>query len=326
MRTIALEEHFVTEAALRATGVPLLPRVWPGSDQLQSKLLDMGAGRIAAMDEAGIDFQVLSLCSAIRFDPIDAATGCVVARDINDELAEAVRAHPTRFGGFATVALKDPAAAAIELERCVTRLGFRGILINGTIDGLFLDDPRFFPVLEAAEHLGVPIYLHPGAPPEPVEHAYFSGLPGETGHLLSIAGWGWHAEAALHTLRLIVSGVFDRLPNLQLIIGHIGEGLPFALARSSGILSGGAPWLRQPVAAYFQSNIHITTSGYFTLPPFRCGLEVLGIDRLLFSVDHPFAANASGRAFLDSLPGILSPDDMAALTHRNAERLLNLAI
>lgn len=324
MRTITLEEHFVTESSLRATGVPLLPRVWEGSDQLQAKLLDMGAGRIAAMDEASIDFQVLSLCSAIRFDTIDGARGRAVARDINDELADAVRAHPTRFGGFATVALKDPAAAAMELERCIARLGFCGVLINGTIDGLFLDAARFFPVLEAAEHLGVPIYLHPGPPPEPVERAYFSGLPGETGHLLSIAGWGWHAETALHTLRLIVSGVFDRLPGLQLIIGHAGEGLPAALTRSSGILSGAAPNLRQPVAAYFQTNIHITTSGYFTLPPFRCALDVIGVDRLMFSVDYPFAANASGRAFLDSLPEMLSADDIAALAHRNAERLLKL--
>jgi predicted TIM-barrel fold metal-dependent hydrolase len=324
MRTIALEEHFVTQSSLRATGVPLLPRVWPQSDELQPRLLDIGAGRIAAMDEASIDFQVLSLSAAIGLDTIDAATACVLTRDINDELAGAMRAHPTRLGGFATLALKDPAAAAIELERCITRLGFCGVLINGTTGGLFLDDSRFFPVLEAAAHLGVPVYLHPAPPPEPVGHAYFSGLPGETGHLLSIAGWGWHAETALHTLRLIVSGVFDRLPTLQLIIGHMGEGLPFALARSSGILSGAAPHLRQPVAAYFQSNIHITTSGYFTQPPLRCALEVVGIDRLLFSIDYPFAPNASGRAFLGSLPEILSPDDIAKLAHRNAERLLNL--
>ena len=330
MRTVALEEHFVTESSLRATGVPLLPRVWPQSDELQPKLLDIGAGRIAAMDEASIDFQVLSLSAAIGLDAIDPAIASPLARDINDELADAMRAHPARLGGFATLALTDPAAAAIELERCITRLGFCGALINGTTrsttGGLFLDDPRFFPVLEAAAHLGVPIYLHPGPPPEPVDHAYFSGLPGETGHLLSIAGWGWHAETALHTLRLIVAGVFDRLPNLQLVIGHMGEGLPFALARSSGILSGAAPHLRQPVAAYFQTNIHITTSGYFTHAPLRCALEVIGIDRLLFSVDYPFAANASGRAFLDSLPEILGPDDIAALTHRNAERLLNLTI
>jgi hypothetical protein len=275
------------------------------------------------MDEARIDFQVLSL-AAMGFDALDAASATPLAREINDELADAVRTHSTRLGGFATLALKDPATAAIELERCITRLGFYGALLNGTTGGLFLDDPRFLPVFEAAAHLSVPIYLHPAPPPEPVGRAYFSGLPGETGHLLSIAGWGWHAETGLHTLRLILSGLFDRLPSLQLIIGHMGEGLPYALARSSGILSHAAPHLRQPVAAYFHSNIHITTSGYFTQPPLRCAIEVVGIDRLLFSVDYPFSPNTRGRAFLDRLPEILSPDDIATLTHRNAERLLNL--
>jgi predicted TIM-barrel fold metal-dependent hydrolase len=275
------------------------------------------------MDEARIEFQVLSL-AAMGFDGLDAATASPLARDVNDELADAVRAHPARLGGFATLALKDPAAAAIELERCVTRLGFYGALLNGTTEGRFLDDPRFLPVFEAAVQLGVPIYLHPAPPPEPVGRAYFSGLPGDTGHLLSIAGWGWHAETGLHTLRLIVSGLFDRLPTLQLIIGHMGEGLPYALARSSGILSNAAPHLRQPVAAYFRSNIHITTSGYFTQPPLRCAIEVVGMDRMLFSIDYPFSPNTRGRAFIDSLPEMLGPDDMALLTHGNAERLLKL--
>ncbi len=154
----------------------------------------------------------------------------------------------------------------------------------------------FLPVFEAAAHLNVPIYLHPAPPPETVRQAYFSGLPGDLGFLLSIAGWGWHAETGLHTLRLIVAGVFDRFPTLQLIIGHMGEGLPYALARSSGVLSAAAH-LRQPVAAYFQSNIHLTTSGYFTHPPLRCAIEVVGLDHLLFSVDY-LSSNMSARSFL----------------------------
>ncbi len=277
------------------------------------------------MDEAAIDYQVLSL-AAMGFDALDAARATPLARDINDELADAVRAHPTRLGGFAALALKDPAAAAVELERCITRLGFHGALLNGTTSGLFLDDPRFLPVFEAAVHLGVPIYVHPAPPPEPVSSAYFSGLPREAGYLLSIAGWGWHAETGLHALRLILSGLFDRLPTLQVIIGHMGEGLPYALARSSAVLSSAAPQLRQPVAAYFQSNIHITTSGYFTQPPLRCALDVVGIDRLLFSVDYPFSPNTRGRAFLDSLREMLSPDDIEKLTYRNAKSLLKLAV
>jgi predicted TIM-barrel fold metal-dependent hydrolase len=291
--------------------------------ELEPKLLDLGAGRLAEMDESAIDFQVLSLV-ALGFDALDAATSATLARDINDELAEAVRTHPTRLGGFATLPLKDPTAAAVELERCITRHGFSGTLLNGTTDGLFLDDPRFLPVFEAAAHIGVPVYLHPALPPKTVSQAYFSGLPEEIGNLLSIAGWGWHAETGLHTLRLIVSGLFDRLPSLQLIIGHMGEGLPYALARSSQVLSRAATHLRQPVAAYFQSNIHITTSGYFTQPPLRCAIDVVGIDRMLFSIDYPFSPNTRGRAFLDGLPEILGPDEFAAFTHRNAKRLLRL--
>ncbi len=322
MPVITLEEHFVTQPFLQATRV-YGQSAAPQLAELQPKLLDIGAGRISAMDEASIDFQVLSL-AAIGFDALEAASATPLARDINDELASAVRAHPNRFGGFASLALKDPGAAAIELERCITRLGFHGALLNGTTGGLFLDDPRFLPVFEAAAHLNVPIYLHPAPPPEPVDRAYFSGLPGEAGRMLSIAGWGWHAETGLHTLRLILAGLFDRLPTLQLIIGHMGEGLPYALARSSGILSQAAPHLRQPVAAYFRSNIHLTTSGYFTQPPLRCAIHVVGIDRLLFSVDYPFSANTRGRAFLESLPKILSPEEIAMLTHRNAQGVMHL--
>jgi predicted TIM-barrel fold metal-dependent hydrolase len=188
MPTVALEEHFVTKSFLQATGAYGQSSV-PQLAALQPKLLDIGAGRIAAMDQAAIDFQVLSL-AALGFDALDAACATPLARDINDELADAVRVHPARLGGFATLALKDPASAAIELERCVSRLGFFGALLNGTSGGLFLDDPQFLPVFEAAAHLGVPIYLHPAPPPEPVGRAYFSGLPGETGRLLSVAGWG----------------------------------------------------------------------------------------------------------------------------------------
>jgi uncharacterized protein len=315
MRTITLEEHFITQSFVRATGAPRFAA-------LQPKLLDLGAGRIADMNEAGIDLQVLSLAS-MGFDALDAATATSLAHDVNDELADAVRAHPDRLAGFAMVSLKDPNAAAAELDRCVTQLGFPGVLVDGTTEGLFLDDPRFLPFFEAAAHLNVPVYLHPAPPPEPVRQAYFSGLPGELGFFLSIAGWGWHAETGLHTLRLIVSGLFDRFPTLQLIIGHMGEGLPYALTRSSGVLSQAA-YLRQPVAAYFQSNIHITTSGYFTPPPFRCAMDVVGLNRLLFSVDYPFSPNTRGRSFLNSIADMLSAKDLAKLAYGNAESLLRL--
>src|SRR5271156_6867613 len=321
MRTITLEEHFVTKSFVKATEVPGRGVPAPIA-QLGPKLLDFGAGRIAAMDEAGVDFQVLSLVS-MGLDALAADVATPLVRDVNDELAEAIGSNPTRLTGFAALALRDPMAAAKELQRCITRLGLCGVLLDGTTGGLFLDDPNFLPVWEAAAGLGIPVYLHPAPPPEKVREVYYSGLPGEVGMLLSIAGWGWHAETGLHTLRLMVSGLFDQFPTLQLIIGHMGEGLPYALARSSGILSQAAH-LRQPVAAYFQSNIHITTSGYFNPPPFRCALDVVGLNRLLFSVDYPFSPNTRGRTFLNSVADMLSAEDLAKLAHGNAASLLRL--
>lgn len=320
-RTITLEEHFVTESFLRATSA--YGKTAPAQiAALQPKLLDLGAGRIAAMDEAGIDVQVLSL-AALGFDALDAATATSLAHDVNDELAAAVRANPTRFAAFAGLALKDPESAAKELERAIDKLGFRGVLLDGTIDGHFLDDPRFTPVFEAAVALNVPVYLHPAAPPQAIFDVYFAGLPEGVGQMLSIAGWGWHAETALHTLRLITSGLFDRFPKLQLVIGHMGEMLPMALARTSQALSHVAK-LCQPVADYFQSNIHLTTSGYFTRPPLQCALDVIGIDRLMFSIDYPFSATTKGRDYLAEIQSQLTSEHFAKLTHGNAEALLGI--
>ena len=321
MKTITLEEHFVTESFLKATGAygKTAP---PQIAAMQPKLMDLGAGRIAAMDEAGIDLQVMSLAS-MGMDDLDGPTVTTLARDVNDQLADAVQAHPDRLAGFALLGMKEPEKAAEELERCISKLGFAGVLLDGTCDGLFYDDPRFMPVFEMAQRLRVPVYLHPSLPPHTVQEAYFSGLPDGLGQLLSIAGWGWHAETALHTLRLIVSGLFDRLPDLQLIIGHMGEMLPMAMARSSNILSGPAH-LRQTVAEYFRTNVHLTTSGYFTQPPLQLALEVVGIERMMFSVDYPFSPNTNGRKFLEDAAKTLDAREMEMLTHGNAERVLKL--
>jgi predicted TIM-barrel fold metal-dependent hydrolase len=324
MKTITLEEHFVTHSFLQATGAERASAP-PRMQQIQAQLLDLGAGRIAAMDEGGVDLQVLSL-AALDIQKIDAASGTSLMRDVNDELAAAVKLYPDRFAGFATLSLWEPDEAAKELERCVTRHGFKGANLNGTTGGRFMDEPRFLPVFEAAQQLGVPIYLHPAEPPETVMDAYYTGLSndptGEAAHLLSIAGWGWHAENGLHTLRLIVSGLFDRLPDLQVIIGHMGEGLPYALARSNAVLSSVMKHLPLSVAEYFHRNIHVTTSGYFTKPPLACALEVVGIERMMYSVDYPFSPMTRGKEYLDSLD--LTEEEMARFTHRNAAALLRL--
>lgn len=321
MRTITLEEHISTPEFLETTakmlqGSPIVD-LWKAN---RGKLLDMGKDRIADMDAAGIDLQVLSLSGGM--DRLDAATAVALARDTNDKLAAAVQAHPDRFAAFATLALQEPEKAAREFERCVQQLGFRGALVNGTSDGQFLDHPRFMPLFETAQALDVPVYLHPGPPPKAVKEAYFGGLPADLGFSLSTAAWGWHVETGMHCLRLIVSGVFDRFPKLQIIIGHMGEGLPYFIARADEFLTPGTKHLQRSIPEYLRENFHITTSGYFSLPPFLCALQVVGADRILFSVDYPYDSNDKGRAFLDTLP--LNPADLAKISHGNAERLLKL--
>lgn len=288
---------------------------------LHAKLMDLGDGRIADMDASGITMQVLSI-SASPIDRMEVPAAQSLARDANDVMAAAVKAHPDRFAAFCTLALQDPPSAAKELERCVTQLGFKGVMVNGTVNGQFLDDVKFLPFFEAAAALDVPIYLHPAPPPKPVMDAYFSNLPGQLGFFLSTAGWGWHVETGLHSLRLIITGLFDRFPKLKMIIGHMGENLPFSIARSQAVFSRGALSLKKQVAEYFQEHFWLTTSGYFTLPPFLCMQQVVGADRILFSVDYPFSPNTVGRKFLDSLA--VSAEDLEKIAHVNAEKLLKL--
>ena len=322
MRTITLEEHISTAEFMEATA-----KAWHGDPVVgmwlnnRDKLFDVGKGRLSDMDAGGIDMQVLSL-SGIGMDKLEPATATTLAQDTNDKLAAAVQAHPNRYAAFATLALQEPQKAASEFERCIRQLGFKGAMVNGTSGGLFLDHQRFTPIFEAAQALDVPVYLHPGLPPDVVKDAYFSGLPGNLGFSLSIAGWGWHVETGMHCLRLIVSGLFDRFPRLKIIIGHMGEALPFYIARADAVLTENAKHLKHRVSDYFHQNFYITTSGCFSLPPFLCALQVVGVDRILFSVDYPFSPNSAGRNFLDSLP--VSPEDRAKIAHGNAQRLLKL--
>ncbi len=286
-----------------------------------AKLSSLGADRLADMDAGGIDMQILSH-TAPGVETLEGDAAVSLAQSTNDLAATAVSMHPTRFGAFATLPMTDPPAAARELERTVTQLGFKGALINGTTQGRFLDDPDFYPILQRAEELNVPLYLHPAPPPAGVSSIYFAGLDPALAAMLSTAGWGWHAELGLHVLRLITTGVFDRLPHLQVIIGHMGEMLPYMLVRSARILSRAVNNLELPIAGYFHRNIHITTSGLFTRPPLQLLLEVIGIDRIMFSIDYPYSSTEQGRAFLDKLA--LEPDDMEKFTHVNAEKLLRL--
>jgi predicted TIM-barrel fold metal-dependent hydrolase len=320
MRVIALEEHFWTPAIAEAIGALRNPDAGPDSP-LGANLADLGERRLAAMDASGIDLQVISHTTP-GVQHLDAATAAPLAREANDVLAAAVRSHPDRFAGFATLPTSDPSAAADELSRAVEELGFLGAMVNGHTSGRFLDDPDFAVLLERFERLGVPLYLHPTEPVPAVRAAYYEGFSPVVTWFLSAAGWGWHAETALHVLRMVLAGVFDRHPRLRVIVGHMGEMLPFMLQRVDDNLPPRVTGLERLPSEYVLDHVLITTSGLFSVPPLRCALDVFGLERVLFSIDWPYAPNEEGRRLLDEAP--LEGDDLERFAHGNAERVLGL--
>ena len=321
MRIIALEEHFI----LPREEQNLPPGAHRGNDREKllgfdviAELLDLGESRLAAMDAAGIDLQVLSHnqpgCQAL-----DATAAVPVAREVNDLLFETVKAHPSRFAGLAALPTADPAAAARELERAVSRLGFKGAMINGHTGGSFLDERKYWCIFEAAHALDVPIYLHPSKPHPAVMQAYFDGY-----EELALAAWGFGIDTGVHFLRLVFAGVFDAFPKLTVILGHLGEGLPFMLHRiqDQTQLAAQRRGLKRTPLQYLTENLAVTCSGNFSPPAFACTVATLGIDNVMFSVDWPYESNTAAVEFLKRQP--LGPADLAKVAHRNAERLLRL--
>ncbi len=243
MRIVALEEHCTfPDLAARIRPEAIVARgLTPGGHQppvvaRRDQLQEVGADRLADMDDAGITLQVLSVAQA-GADLLPGEEGAGLAHAINDRLAQTVAAHPDRYAAFTHLPTSAPELAADELERCVTQHKFLGGMVNGTTGGLFLDDPKFEPLLARFERLGVPLYLHPAPPPPAVRDVYYDRLPGHSSLLLSIAGWGWHSETAIHVLRLVLSGALDRHPGLKLVIGHMGEGLPAMFARCDQVFA-----------------------------------------------------------------------------------------
>jgi 2,3-dihydroxybenzoate decarboxylase len=249
----------------------------------------------------------------------DAETAIALARKANDALYEATRAHPSRFAGFAELPTVDPKAAADELERTVTRYGFKGALINGLTGGAFLDEKRFWCIFERAQALDVPLYFHPGIPHGGVTQAYYGDYRRDEFPFLSVV-WGFTAETALQAIRLVVSGVFDAYPRLKVILGHLGETIPFTLWRCDWLLQhvGG----RSAFADTFREHFYLTTSGNFQQSALACCIAELGIDKILFAVDYPYNANAQGVEFVRAAS--ISDADKAKIFHRNADRLLRL--
>jgi predicted TIM-barrel fold metal-dependent hydrolase len=289
--------------------------------EVYERLQDIGGRRIAEMDAAGIDMQVLSL-TAPGVEQADVDEQIAVAREVNDFLAEGVAKNPTRFAAFATLPVAAPEKAAEELDRRVTQQGFKGTMINGHTRGRYLDDRYFSPILERAEALDVPIYIHPTMPPKAVVDAYYSGFSPGVNAIFSIAGWGWHIETSVHVLRMILGGVFDRYPKLQVVIGHMGEGLPFFLSRITETMPQDLTKLERPIAAYLRQNIYYTTSGFNFPATFLDLLLEVGVDRIMFSADDPYQSMAVSQAFLQHIP--VSEADRERIAHGTAEKLFRL--
>jgi len=328
MRVVALEEHFAVPALVKRINPDAIsrrgfrPRNAPAGGPNPLELLDeIGERRLKSMDEAGITTQVLS-GSGPGPDLVPGADGVAMAREMNDHLAEAVARHPDRFAGFAVLPMQSADACAAELIRSVKELRFVGALINGTTEGRFLDHPSYDDLLAAIVELDVPIYIHPHLPPEPVRQAYYSDLQPGACRVLESAAWGWHSETAIHLLRMVLAGTLDRHPRLRLIIGHMGEMLPVMLARIDEVSALDIAHLQRPIGRAILDQVWLTTSGIFSEPPLLAALLTFGIDRIMFSVDYPYAPNAKGRAFLNRIS--LAPADMAKLTHGNADALLKL--
>jgi uncharacterized protein len=324
MRTITLEEHFISPGFLAGPGKGFAEQLrsrGPRGERMYEQLQDVGDKRIAEMDAAGIDMQVLSLNSP-GVEQAEAAEQLSIAVESNDFLAEAVKKYPSRFAAFAALPVAAPDRAAEELDRRVRQQGFKGTLINGHTRGRYLDDKFFSPILERAEALNVPIYLHPTVPPKAVVEASFGGFSPAVTAMLVGGAWGWHIETSVHLIRMMLGGVFDRYPKLQVVIGHLGEGIPFMLPRLNKNLPREVTKLDRPLEAYLRGNVHYTFGGFNFPATFLNLLLEVGVERIMFSVDHPYGSMAEARAFLQQIP--VSELDRERIAHGNAEKLLGL--
>ena len=315
MKKIALEEHFISPGLIEYWQPTMTDVPKPIFDKIHAALTDFGDMRLASMDGAGIEKAILSVSGpGVQVEP-DAARATAKAAEANDFLANVTSARPDRYLGFAHIALQDPQGAARELERCVRDLGFKGAMINGNSMGAYLDERQFDPFWAKAEELQVPIYLHPADPVQP--YASFGSYKE-----LTRATWGWGVETGTHALRMIFGGVFDRFPKALLMLGHLGETLPYLLWRfDSRAKLYGVSLKRQP-SEYIKENIAVTVSGMFSAEPLNCAVAALGRSRVMFSADYPFESAAEAGHFMDdvAIDEALRED----ICWRNAARILNI--
>jgi len=321
MKIVGLEEHYVTADVLKAWQ-RLDPR-WQdpaksSAGAVERALLSLGDERLAVMDAAGVDTQVLSLTTPGVWN-LDAGDGVALQTACNDEAAAAVRAHPDRLQGFATLAAQRPEAAADELARAVTMLGFNGALIFSRVRDTPIDHTEFWPIFEAAEALGAPLYLHPQSPPAAVRAAYYGGFGDVVDAAFATHGVGWHYDAGVELLRLILAGVFDRFPRLQVILGHWGEMVPFYLDRIDRMAPIAA--LSRTISEYVRDNVYLTPGGVFSQRYLQWAVDVVGVERIMFAADYPFVPTDGGVAREFLAEAKLSVEDRTRIASGNWAQL-----
>ncbi|OKL58390.1 hypothetical protein UA08_06209 [Talaromyces atroroseus] len=311
---ITLEEHYISSKVLNIAEDPHYAN-FPA--HITTKLNSVGDERVQDLDNGHVSLQVISHGPGAQPPHL-----CIAA---NNDLAASISKHPARFKAFALLPMTSPVEAAQELERCVTHLGFVGALIDNHTNGQFYDAKRFWPVFEKAQELDVPIYIHPSYADDSLMEHYKGDFDDAVALALSAYGWGWHSDTALSLLKLYASGLFDHLPRLKIVIGHMGEMLPFQLDRVFAIAARFG--VQRSLKEVWTQNVWVTTSGMFALPPLACLLQTMPIERVLYSVDYPFSANEKGYEFLEKVreSGLIGKEeDWEKFVFRNAEALLKI--
>lgn len=331
MKIIALEEHLVSKTIGAATG-EIIAKSFPYAEQFRkpnpadapdpTDLFVLGERRIAEMDKAGIDIEVLSYTNPTQW--LSGPDAQSIARQANDELAQEIAPYPDRFKAFATLAWNEPAAAADELRRTVKEHGFVGTLLSGRPQpgNTFLDDKTYYPIWEALTELDLPIYIHPNYTSNAACEAYYDNMDDQLATILSTYGYGWHYEAGLEVLRMILGGVFEKFPTLKILSGHWGEMVPYFLPRLDQMFKPEVTGLSGKISDYYRRNVWITPSGVYDYDDLQYCISKLGIDRIAFSADWPYVPQSGARSFLDNAP--LSDADRKKFAHLTAENLLKL--
>lgn len=326
MKLIGLEEHWCPRELFEKEGTPGYESMMSVKNLFDEKQYEEACQRVSNIDEErihmmdtiGLSMQVLSICN-VNMEMLSDDSAIYYSRLSNDILAKGIAKHPDRLKGLAALPTGIPIKAAEELERCMKKEGFVGAVINGHINGHYLDEPQFEPILDTAEKLGAILYIHPALPPQTVIDTYYKMEDKYAQNVIASGGWGWHIETGVHVLRLIASGVFDRHPNLKIVVGHLGEGLPFFMDRLYNATKGS---LKKPYPEYLKENIYYTISGFHDPDLLKYVLKKVGNEHIMFSADFPFnPPNKEIELFMNTNLDEKTKENIA---YKNAEKLLRL--